>query len=127
MPKPYMAASTLPPPIRSASALAGQSGAPPGRKKPPRGHPRRWGGRQEQGLRLGDRLHLGPGVEGREVRAAGPGPEEVAVVWAFRITRLTRRVGSQRAVPVGHVGNQPERGAAGLVVAVRRVVDGVRV
>ena len=42
---------------------------------------------------------------------------------AVRVARLARSVGADRAVPVAGVGDDPERGAGGLVVVVRRAVD----
>ena len=97
----------------------------------------------EQGIRLSDRGGSVGGInsvlasvtdstfgrekEDREILALRPGLEEVAIMGAVRVARLARGVGADRAVPVARVGDDPERGAGGLVVVVGGAVDGVAV
>ncbi len=67
-----------------------------------------------------------PGSRRRGSSPFGPWGEQVAVVGAGGVARLAGGVGPDRAVPVAGVGDDPERGAGGLVVGVRGAVDGVR-
>ena len=71
-----------------------------------------------------DRVHLLPRVGEREVPAPRPQLEQVAVVRVVGVAGLPRRVEADRVIPVLGVGDDLERAAGRLVVAVAGGADG---
>ena len=51
------------------------------------------------------------------------GSNRSPIMGTCRIAGLARSVGSDRAIPVARVGDDPERGPGRLVIVVRRAVD----
>src|SRR6266496_1969619 len=76
---------------------------------------------------LGDRLDLRPRVENRKVFTAGPQLEQVAVVSARRVARLTGVVERNRVVPVFEIGDELQGTAGRLIVGAAGRGHGVTV